>query len=284
MDNILELTGISKDYGTFCLGPVDLQLPRGVVMGLVGANGAGKTTLMKLILGLIKPTGGTVRILGGTPEDNILRERIGVVFDELSLPGSLTSLQAGNIMAGIYKNWDATGYTALVKKLELPEKKSITEFSRGMKMKLGIAVALSHKAELLLLDEPTGGLDPIVRGEILDLFREFMQNENNSILISSHITSDLVKLADYITYIDKGKLLLTEDKDVFIEQYGVVKGHREELSGLDTSEWLGLREEPFGFAALVKDRDKVAAAHPQLVVDRADLDDIMLYLVGEARK
>ncbi|MEG2073456.1 MAG: ABC transporter ATP-binding protein [Angelakisella sp.] len=283
-NNILELKQVKKAYENFTLGEISLELPRGVVMGLVGANGAGKTTIIKLLLGLIKPDSGEISILGGTPSDSTLHEKIGVVFDELPVSDILTAKQLGSIMSGLYKGWDAEGYSSLPTRLELPAYKPANESSRGMKKKLSIAMALSHGAELLLLDEPTGGLDPIVRQEILDLFRDFMQDESHSILISSHITSDLERITDYISYIDKGNILLIEEKDVLLERYSIVRGNKELLKEIDQSGFIGLQEESFGFEALVKDCGAVTEKYSQLVADRAHLDDIMTFIVREARR
>lgn len=284
MDNILEIKGLTKRYKDFVLDNVTLTLPRGMVMGLVGANGAGKTTMLKLLLGLARPDSGEVTLLDGNAQESTLHEKIGVVFDELTLPGVITPLQAGRVMAGIYKNWDDAFYKAMIMRLELPEKKENKSFSRGMKMKLAIALAMSHNSELLLLDEPTGGLDPLVRAEVLDILREFMQDERHSILISSHITSDLERIADFIAYIDRGHIIMTEEKDVLLEEYGVVRGRGGDLEGLKGTELIGLQNETHGFEALVRDRNAMAAEHPGLVCDRARLDDIMSFVVREARK
>ncbi|MEG2087186.1 MAG: ABC transporter ATP-binding protein [Angelakisella sp.] len=283
-ENILEVTGLCKDYGEFKLSNLTLALPRGMVLGLVGANGAGKTTLIKLLLGVIKPTSGTISILGGSPQQSELRDKIGVVFDELSMQEALTPVQCGKIMGGIYKEWDSARYTQLLTQLELPQKQAIKAFSRGMRMKLSLALAMSHHAELLLLDEPTGGLDPIVRTEILDLFREFMQDERHSILLSSHITSDLERIADYIAYLDRGRLLLVEDKDLLLAEYGIVKGKKSELDGLDATALLGLHTEALGFEGLTRHREEMQRRYPELVVDHAALDEIMTFIVREARK
>ncbi|MEG0854767.1 MAG: ABC transporter ATP-binding protein [Angelakisella sp.] len=284
MENILEIRNLKKEYNGFTLGEISLSLPRGTVMGLVGANGAGKTTLMKLILGMISPDSGSIEILGDSPADSSLHEKIGVVFDELFVSDVLTVEQLGRIMQGMYRNWDMAQYHSLAKQMELPLDKPVKEFSRGMKMKAAIAIAMSHKAELLLLDEPTGGLDPIVRQEILDLFRDFMQDENHSILISSHITSDLERITDYIAYIDKGSLLLTEEKDILMEQYSIIRGKKEMLSEMDTRSFIGLQEEAFGFEALVKDSQTIMAKYSGLVADKVHLDDIMTFIVREARR
>lgn len=284
MDNILEVRQLKKCYKDFTLGELSLELPRGVVMGLVGANGAGKTTLLKLLLGITVPTSGEINILGGSPAHSALHEKIGVVFDELAVPDTLNVKQIGNVMAGMYKSWDAEYYSALAARMELPLTQPVKEFSRGMKMKVAIVTAMSHHAQLLLLDEPTGGLDPMVRQEILDLFREFMQDESHSILISSHITSDLERITDYIAYIDKGALLLVEEKDRLLEEYAIVKGKKEQLDGIDRCCLIGLREETFGFEALVKDCGAIASRYPQLIYDKAHLDDIMTFIVREARR
>lgn len=285
MDNMsFSVKGLCKSYKDFAIKDLTLELPRGVVMGLVGANGAGKTTLIRLLLGLVHPDSGKISLMGGAAGDSRLKEKIGVVFDELPLQGILTPLQAGKVMSGIYSNWDAECYAQLLRRMDIPENKDNKSFSRGMRMKLALALALSHNSELLLLDEPTGGLDPIMRTEILALFREFMQDESHSILISSHITSDLENLADYVAYIDRGRLLMVEDKDKLLEQYAVVKGRNEQLKLLGGEKLMGLQSGTNGFEALIKDRSAFAAKHPELLVDRAGLDTIMNFIVREARK
>ena len=284
-ENAMTLQNIEKHYKDFALGPLSLELPQGVVMGLVGANGAGKSTLIKLLLGIVRPTAGQVQVLGGSPEDIAVRQQIGVVFDELPVDPIHTAARLGRVFGGIYTQWDEPLYQQLLRKLELySPTQPIKDYSRGMRMKLSIALAMSHHARLLLLDEPTGGLDPIVRGEILDLLREFMQDETHSILISSHITSDLEKIADLVAYLDRGRLLLLEEKDTLLEQYGLCKLRREELENLDPSLLLGLREEAFGYSALTADPAAVRRSCPGVTIDRAGLDTIMEYLVKEARK
>lgn len=285
MDNMsFSAKGLCKSYKGFAIKDLTLELPRGVVMGLVGANGAGKTTLIRLLLGLAHPDSGNISLLDGAAGDIRVKEKIGVVFDELPLQGILTPLQAGKVMSGIYSNWDAECYAQLLRRMDIPENKDNKSFSRGMRMKLALALALSHNSELLLLDEPTGGLDPIMRTEILALFREFMQDESHSILISSHITSDLENLADYVAYIDRGRLLMVEDKDKLLEQYAVVKGRNEQLKLLGGEKLMGLQSGTNGFEALIKDRSAFAVKHPELLVDRAGLDTIMNFIVREARK
>ena len=220
---ILEVDSLSKHYADFDLKDVSLSLPKGAIMGLVGTNGAGKSTTIKLILNLIRRDGGSVRIFGkdNIGEEAAVKERIGVVFDECFFHDNLKPSQVSKVMGHIYKDWDEAYFFRLTDRFALPRGKVVKEFSRGMKMKLSIAAALSHHPDLLLLDEPTSGLDPIVRNEILDLFMDFIQDENKSVLLSSHITSDLEKVADYIAYIHGGRILLSDEKDALVERYGV---------------------------------------------------------------
>lgn len=278
---ILEVQNLSKKYKDFTLEGVNLQLPRGAVMGLVGTNGAGKSTTLKLILNLIRRDAGTVTVFGldNIRDETAIKEKIGVVFDECFFHDSLTPTQVSRVMSRIYRNWEEPYFFTLTDRFSLPRKKIIKEFSRGMKMKLSIAVAMAHRPQLLLLDEPTSGLDPIVRSEILDLFRDFIQDENNGVLLSSHITSDLEKIADYITYIDRGQILLTGEKDTLLEQYGVLKGPISALDRVDAGDLIGLGQGKHGFDALVTDRAAMAAKYPELLLDAANLEDIILYLV-----
>ena len=277
-----SLTGTTKQYPGFTFGPVDLALPRGTVMGLVGANGAGKTTLIRLLLGLTRSDSGETILLDSSPENAETHEKVGVVFDECPYPELFTPTQIGNILAGMYGLWQPERFEALLGRMNLPVNKPVKDFSRGMKMKLSIAAALSHGAELLLLDEPTGGLDPLVREEILDLFREFMLDESHSILLSSHITSDLEKISDQVAFLHKGRLLLTAEKDQLLEEYGILKGRRQQLEGLDEHLLTGLRTGSFGFEALVKDRRGFQQAYPELTVDAPTLEDVMAFVVREA--
>ena len=275
-DNLLEVKGLVKNYPGFRL-EMDLTVPRGSIMGLVGANGAGKSTTMRLILGLARPEGGTLQVLG-CPDLNkapALREEIGVVFDECSFPESLTPPQLGSVLGRLHPRWDPFLWKDLLERLELPNKKAINKFSRGMKMKLSIAAALSHRPQLLLMDEPTGGLDPMVRGEVLDLFQDFIQDEDHGILFSSHITSDLEKVADYITFVDKGRALLV---------YGVLKGPAAGMDRVAPGDAIGLTATPHGFEGLVRDKAEAAKRYPDFVVDRANLEEIILFLTRESRE
>lgn len=280
MEYSLQLQNLTKHYQDFTLDSLSFSLPKGSIMGLVGANGAGKSTTMKCILGLVQPDSGTVTVLGQpvNPQRWKNRADVGVVFDECSFPQILTPKELGQVLAGIYPGWDSPGYAALLSRLSLPPKKRIQEFSRGMRMKLSIAAALCHRARLLVLDEPTSGLDPIVRSEILDLFLEYLQDEECSVLISSHITSDLEKVADYITFLDRGRMLLTGSKDELIYGFRVAKGTAEQIAALPR-EWVAaVRQNRFDTQALVRQPEQLALRFPHLLTDQASLEDILLFL------
>lgn len=276
--NALEIKHLNKAFPDFQLKDLSLTLPSGCIMGLVGENGAGKSTTIKLILDMLRKDSGSVTILG---KDNVqlVKEDIGVVMDEVGIPYCLNTRQVGKIMALSYKNWDQTRYEALLKKLSLPEKKPFKDFSRGMKMKLGIAIALSHNAKLLILDEATSGLDPVIRDEVVEMFREFTMDESHAILISSHIVSDLEKLCDYIAFLHKGKLLLCQEKDRLMEQYGLVLASAEMLQTLEQSSIIGRRVSPYGVEALVR-RETVPAGwsiHP------ISIEDLFIFMAKEEK-
>lgn len=286
MTNMLEVHGLCKDYGDFALKDVSFSLPGGCIMGFVGENGAGKTTTMKGILGLIRPDAGEVKLLGGSLAANemLIKNQIGVVFDESYFHDNLTIHNVDVMLSRIYTNWDSAFFAELCKKFSLPENKPIKSYSRGMKMKLSIAAALAHRPRLLLLDEATSGLDPIVRDEILDVFLDFIKDEEHSILFSSHITSDLEKVADYITFIHQGKVVFSENKDTLIYQYGAVKCTAAAAAAIDKSETLAKLTGAMGTELLIADRESFARRHPGLVVDHVSLEDIMLFYVkGEAK-
>ena len=258
--NALELQGLTKHYKDFTLGPLDLTLPGGTICGLIGENGAGKSTTIRLILDMVQRDGGTVTILGRDSRTASVRskEEIGVVLGSDGIPLCLNAVEVGKVMAGIYRNWDAGDYTAFCRKFDLPpDKKQYKDYSTGMKMKLCIAVALAHHPKLLLLDEATNGLDPVVRDEVTDLLLDFARDENHSILISSHIVSDLEKLCDTIAFLHKGRLLLCEEKDALREEYALWHGTAAQLAALDAQVY-GKRVTPYGVEALVR-RDAMPA-------------------------
>ena len=285
MTNCIEIKGLRKSYGDFALKNIDLTLPGGSILGLIGENGAGKTTTIKCILNLIRRDAGRITLLG---YDNVRDERtakqdVGVVLDECFFHDTLRPRDLGKILAPAYRNWDQGLYESYLNKFQLPEKKFIKEFSRGMKMKLSLAAALAHHPRLLILDEATAGLDPLVREEILDEFLDFIQDEDHAILMSSHITSDLEKVADYIAYIHHGQVALSGSKDSILDSYGRVGCTAAQLETVDPADVLRVRRGSFGCEALVKDRSAFARKYPTLTAERTTLEDIMLFVgKGEA--
>ena len=283
--NAIELNHIHKSFPGFAIQDLCLTVPSGTICGLVGENGAGKSTTIRLLMNALRPDGGAARVLGvdaSSPEFRDVKEDVGVVLDEAYYPETLNTPQVGKVMAGTYKRWDQGTYERYLRRFDLPEKKQFKDFSRGMKMKLAIAVALSHQPKLLILDEATSGLDPIVRDEVLEIFIEFTREEDHSILISSHILSDLEKLCDYIAFLHQGRLLFCDEKDRLLETYGVFAGTAEQLESLREEAIVG-REETHGYGgvrALVR-RDEVPAG---LELERASVEDIILFMVKGARK
>ena len=278
--NAIEIRGLSKRYKGFSLDNLNLDLPYGCVLGLVGENGAGKSTTIRLIMDALERDGGTVSVLGADNKSREfldLKEDIGVVLDETFVPEILTAKQLGRIMAGTFRRWDQGAYEGWMKRLELPWDKKFKEYSRGMTMKLGIAAALSHNAKLLLLDEATGGLDPMVRDELLDVFADFAVEDGHAVLLSSHIVSDLEKICDYIAFLHKGKLALYEEKDALLDRYGILKCTKEQARNIPSEAVHSMRLGAYGAEALVE-RDCMPG---DLLVERATLEDIILYLSKE---
>lgn len=285
MTNCIEIKGLNKAYTDFALSDISLTLPGGAIMGLIGENGAGKTTTIKCILNLIRRDSGTITLFGydNLKADVLVKQDIGVVLDECFFHDSLRPKDLDAILAPVYETWDANLFQQYLDKFGLPPKKFIKEFSRGMKMKLSLAAALAHRPKLLILDEATAGLDPVVRDEILDEFLGFICDEEHSILISSHITSDLEKVADYITYLHQGKVVLSDSKDEILEHYGRVGCSQADLSTIAPEDLLRIRRGSFGCEALVVDRTAFSRKYPQFPVDRVTLEDIMLFIgKGEA--
>ncbi len=276
-DYAIELKGISKGYETFQLKDINLMIPRGCITGLIGANGAGKSTTIKLILDMIKKDSGEIEIFGQCHNDNTLKERIGVVLDEVHFPEVLNLRDVNRIMKHVYKRWDEKMFFDYAEQFKLHHKKAFKEYSRGMKMKLGLAVALSHGAELLILDEATSGLDPIIREELLDVFMTFVQDERHSILMSSHIISDLEKVCDYIAFMHEGDLIFFEQKDDLIESHRLYKCSEEALKALPPEAIIGYRKHLYGVEVLVRDHENIQNG----VVDRASIEDIMLFHTKE---
>lgn len=279
MEKCIEIKGIGKKYAQFTLDNVSFTVPCGTVMGFIGENGAGKSTTIKAILGLMKPDSGEITVLGENSQQlsQEVKEKIGVVFDGLTFPNTLKAIQLDKIMASIYKNWSSETFFGYMKRFELPLKKKFKTFSRGMEMRLGIAAALSHNPQLLVLDEPTSGLDPVMRSEILDIFLEFMQDESHSILLSSHITSDLEHIADYITFIHKGKVVFTEERNEMHDKYRIIKCSEEQLAQIDKADIIGMRKTRFCCEVLTENAQK----YPDLTADIPSIDDIMVFYVKE---
>ena len=274
MKNALEIRGLTRKYGGLALVSVNLTLPRGCVMGLVGENGAGKTTLIKTVLDLVRPDSGEIEVLGGRPDDAAVRERISAVLEDGGFLSTMNAAQVDTLLGRAYRAWDGAQFEAYLDRFGIDRRKAIKDYSRGMKMKLSIAAALSHGAELLILDEATSGLDPVVRDEVLDLLYDFMQDETRAVLLSSHITSDLDKIADNITFIHHGRVLLSEGRDELIDRHGVLRCTEEQLNALDPDEVRAVRKGAFGCEALVK-RDGIPENWP---VEPVSVEQIMMFL------
>lgn len=276
----IEIKNLTKNYKDFTLDKVSFSVPKGSIMGFVGENGAGKTTTIKAILDIIQTDGGEVQLLGSNAKNLALEQKsqIGVVFDGSSLHDNLTVNNINLVMKHIYHNWEEKTFQDYSKRFNLPEKKIIKEFSRGMKMKLSIAIALSHHSKILILDEATSGLDPMVRDEILDIFLEFIQDEEHTILLSSHIISDIEKIADYVTFIHHGKIVFCQSKDDLIYQHGVVRCRKEDVTNLDRSFVVGIRENSFGAEVLIRNKEEFKKRYHGYMVEKTSIEEIMLFI------
>lgn len=284
MENILEIKNLTKEYDRFKLNNINLNLPKGTIMGFIGENGAGKTTTMKTVLNIVNRDSGSIKVFGkdNIKEEELIKEDIGTVLNDSFLSEYLTPKDINKIMKNFYRTWDEKLYFKYIEHFKLPENKMSKEFSSGMKIKLKIIVALAHHPKLLILDEPTSGLDPIARNEILDLFQEFIQNEEHSILVSSHITSDLEHIADYITLINNGEIVLSKLKDELIEQYGLVKCTEQEFNQIDSNDYIKYRKNRNEYDLLTENKYKFKKKYNIQVIDKPGLDDIMtLYIKGK---
>ena len=270
------LHGVAKHYHGFTLGPLNLEIPAGSIVGLIGENGAGKTTLLKLLTGVNRPDAGTVELLSATPDDAAVRAKIGVVFEDAFFYGSFTAAQVARSLAGMYgARWNADSFSAYLRRFGLDAGKKLKEYSRGMRLKLSLAAALAHDPELLVLDEATSGLDPAARSEILDILLDFIQDERHSVLLSSHITTDLEQIADTIAYLHHGQLLFAKNKDDLMEEYGILRCSQQDLDRLPP-EWIAATcRTAAGCESLVHPRVSVLRALPGAVCDAASIDDIM---------
>ena len=286
INNVIELKNVVKDYGDFKLDHISFAVPEGSVCGFIGQNGAGKTTTINLILDIINRDDGEINLFGKPVDKDhaYVREDVGVVFDEMGFHEFMTAKDINIMMKNIYKNWDEVAFFDYLKKFSLPSKKKCGAFSRGMRMKLQISVAMSHKAKLLIMDEPTSGLDPIVRNEMIGIFRDFVVEEDHTILLSSHITGDLEKIADEVVFIDGGKIVLSGNKDEILEKHGILKCKKEEASKVSEALIVGVEKEAYSTSILVNDRHAAAKLYPDMVIEEAALEDIMIYYVNAKKR
>lgn len=281
MENILEVKNLSKKYKDFELKNISFELPKGMIMGFIGENGAGKTTTIKAILDIIKNYKGEIKIfdLDNRKDDKNIKEDIGVVLDDMFFPEILIPNDINSIMKDTYKNWDSNLYFKYLADFDLPITKQIKTFSKGMRKKLEIATALSHHPKLLILDEPTSGLDPIARNEVIDIFQDFIQNEECSILLSSHITTDLEHIADYITFINNGEILLTKTCDELLENYGIVKCTESEFKKIDKSDYIKYKKTKYEYEILVENKKEFNKKYGINTIDKITLEDFMLLMI-----
>lgn len=274
----IEMKNVSKNFEDFGLKNINLNIPKGSIVGLIGENGSGKTSILKLILNLIKKDEGEIKVFGknSLKDDRNIYENVGSLLDDSYLPNELNVIKIENIMGSLYSNWDSKTFNNLIDRFALPRNKNFKDYSKGMRVKAALAISLSHNANLLILDEPTSGLDPIIRDEILEIFMEYMQNEENSILISSHISSDLEKIADYIAFIDNGELIFFEYKDKLIYDYGLLKCKSNEFDKIEKDDLLVYEKTKNGYKCLVKDKRNSINKYFDFVIDDVGIDDIML--------
>ena len=278
--NNIEIKNVSKKYDGFLLDKISFDVPAGSIVGLIGENGAGKTTTIKSILNIIKSE-GTVKIFNKDINQNEkeIKQNIGVVLDDSFLSTYLTPKYINSVMKEFYKNWDEEKYNKLLKQFGLPSDKLIKDFSSGMKMKLKIATAISHNPKLLILDEPTSGLDPVVRNEVLDLFLEFIQDEQHTILFSTHITSDLEHISDYIIFLDQGQIILEEERDVLQNEYGILKCGLKEFEQVDPKDYLYYKKGKYQCEMLVKEKNKIQKKYKSMVIDPITLEELMILTI-----
>lgn len=285
-ENAIEIKNLTKKYDGFTLDNISFNVPKGSIMGFIGQNGAGKTTTIRALLNITKIDGGSINLFGMNlyEKEYEIKEQLAAVFDELPFYDGFTAKTLGIMFEGLYGNWNKEQYYAYLERFRLPLKKKISKFSKGMKMKLQIATALSHGAKLLIMDEATTGLDPVVRNEILDIFREYLANEDTSILMSSHITSDLDKIADSVTFIDNGKILLTGYKDEILENHGLCKCSRDNFKEVSPEDYISARVNDFGVDFLVSDKAACKQKYSGLLIENTNLEEIMLFYVNKEKK
>lgn len=283
MNNALQIENLCKSYKNtdFKLDNVNLNVPKGSIVGIVGKNGVGKSTIINSIFDIINKDSGEIYFYGEKLENKHIKNKIGVVFDVLSYSAEININKLQKVLADLYEEFDIDLFIKYIEKFKLPKNKKLKTFSRGMTMQLSIAVALSHKAKFLILDEATAGLDPVIREEVLDMFLEFVENEENSILISSHISSDLEKIADYINFIDKGKIVLSETKDNLIYNYGIARIKEGDFKLLSKDEYIAYRKRGLQHEVLVSDKNMFSREYPSFIVDNAKIDEILPIITKE---
>ncbi|NNU77848.1 ABC transporter ATP-binding protein [Clostridium estertheticum] len=282
MSSVLDIRNLSKSYGDFCLNGLNFKLEKGYVMGFIGPNGSGKSTTIKSIMNLIKKDSGSISVFGmdNVKDERKIKEKIGFVYDENIFYGMLTINEMKNIIAGFYRKWDENKFKEYIKHFELNPNKVIDKLSKGMKIKFALALALSHGAELIVMDEPTSGLDPAFRSELMDILYNVIQNEEMSIFFSTHITADLEKIADYITFINKGSMVFSESKEEVLQKYAIVKGSSRLLDLNIRKEFIGIRETASGFEALTDNKEKARILfNDSCKIEKASLEDIMVYTI-----
>lgn len=281
MENILEVKNLSKKYKNFELRDINFELPKGMIMGFIGENGAGKTTTIKSILNIVNDYSGEIKVFGldVRKNDKEVKENIGVVLDDMFFPEILTPIDINTILKDVYTNWDSNLYFKYLEEFSLTKNSQIRTFSKGMRKKLEIATALSHHPKLLLLDEATSGLDPIARNEVIDIFQEFIQNEECSILLSTHITTDLEHIADYITFINDGEILLSKTKDELIEKYGIVKCSEVDFKKIDKKDFIKYKKSKYGYEVLVENKKEFNEKYNISTIDKITLEDLMVLMI-----
>lgn len=285
MNNILEVNNLSKGFKEFKLDGVSFSLPRGYIMGFIGPNGAGKTTTIKLILNMLRRNAGEIKVfeLDNIKDEGAIKEDVAVVFDQPYYVEDWDLRDVEKAHKMFYKKWDSVAYYKYLKEFGLIKEKKVKELSRGMKMKLMIAVAFSHDAKLLILDEPTGGLDPVARDEFIDILSRYIEDGERSVIFSTHITSDLEKIADYITFIRKGKIVFSGEKDELLEKYCLIKGGNGDISYEDKNNIIGIREHSMGFEGLIETKNLKGFSN-RVITEKATLDEIVVYMNREGKE
>ncbi len=282
MNTVLEVNGLKKNFRDFSLQDISFSLAEGCITGFIGVNGAGKTTTIKSILGLVLKDAGSIQLFGKEMDINEreLKNRIGIVLDEGYFYEAITMSEMKSIIAPAYANWDERLFQAYMERFRLKSKQRIADLSKGMRMKYAIALALSHHADLLIMDEPTSGLDPLVRNELMEILLEFMKEEGKSVFFSTHITSDLDKIADVLILIDKGRIVLDKDKDTLMDTHGLVKGDKVMLNDYTRKLFLTLRETEYGFEGVTNQKSAVREQMKGVLIERPTIENIMLAYVG----